>query len=82
MATPKVLILRAPGTNCDQETAYAFELAGARTELVHINELVFEKKSLSDYQIMCVPGGFTYGDDISAGKILANEIKSRSGFYH
>ena len=79
MATPKVLILRAPGTNCDQETAYAFQLAGAETELIHINELVFGKKSLMDYQILCIPGGFTYGDDISAGKILANEIRLNIG---
>ncbi len=79
MAIPKVLILRAPGTNCDEETAYAFELAGAESDLVHINELVLGRKALFDYQILCIPGGFTYGDDISAGRVLANEIRLKIG---
>ncbi|MEO0143196.1 MAG: phosphoribosylformylglycinamidine synthase I [candidate division WOR-3 bacterium] len=69
----KVLILRAAGTNCDVETAYAFEVAGAIAERCYIDEV--KKKNLLDYQILVLPGGFTYGDDISAGKILANEIK-------
>jgi phosphoribosylformylglycinamidine synthase I len=70
---PKVLILRAAGTNCDVETAYAFELAGAESVSVYID--ILEKRSLDDFQIIALCGGFTYGDDISAGKILANEIK-------
>jgi len=70
---PKVLVIRAAGTNCDVETAYAFELAGAVAERVYIDEV--ENKNLSHYHIIALPGGFTYGDDISAGKILANEIK-------
>lgn len=69
----KVLIVRAAGTNCDLETAYAFEIAGAKSERVYIEEL--KNKKLCDYQILVFPGGFTYGDDIGAGKILANEIK-------
>ncbi len=69
----KVLIIRAAGTNCDLETAYAFELAGARPERVYIDAV--RNKNLLDYKILVLPGGFTYGDDISAGKILANEIK-------
>ncbi|MEO0137520.1 MAG: phosphoribosylformylglycinamidine synthase I [candidate division WOR-3 bacterium] len=69
----KVLIVRAAGTNCDLETAYAFEFAGAQPERVYIDEV--KRKDLLDYQILVFPGGFTYGDDISAGKILANEIK-------
>ncbi|NQT72626.1 MAG: phosphoribosylformylglycinamidine synthase I [Chloroflexi bacterium] len=79
MATPKALILRAPGTNCDEETGFAFELAGAQAELVHINELVSGRKALADYQILVIPGGFTYGDDISAGRILANEVRLKIG---
>jgi phosphoribosylformylglycinamidine synthase I len=69
------LILRAPGTNCDSESAFAFELAGAQVDLIHVNELIRRQRLLSDYQIMVMPGGFTYGDDISAGRILANELK-------
>ena len=75
MITPKVLILRTAGTNCDYETQYAFEKAGAKVDVVHINILLTNKKILTEYQILTLPGGFTYGDDISAGKILANQIK-------
>jgi phosphoribosylformylglycinamidine synthase len=79
MTTVKTLIVRAPGTNCDWETAFAFEQAGSAVELVHINQLISREKKLSDYRIMVVPGGFTYGDDISGGKILANEIRLNLG---
>lgn len=75
MPTPRVLILRAPGTNCDHETAYAFEKAGGRPELVHINRLLENPNISSDYQMLCLPGGFSYGDDIAAGRILANQIR-------
>lgn len=75
MAKIKVLILRGPGTNCDVETAFAFELVGAQVDSAHINEVVRRGKFLSGYQILAIPGGFTYGDDISAGKILANEVR-------
>jgi len=75
MAQPKVLIVRAPGTNCDEETAFAFELAGAKAERLHINRLL-EKPALFDrFQILCVPGGFSYGDDVAAGRILGNQIQ-------
>ncbi len=69
----KVMIIRAAGTNCDVETQYAFELAGAAVERVYIDDI--GHKNLLEYQIIALPGGFTYGDDIAAGKILANEIK-------
>jgi len=72
---PKAFIVRAAGTNCDLETEYAFELAGARAERIYIDEV--KKTNILDSQILVFPGGFTYGDDISAGKILANEIKCK-----
>ncbi|MDP2922001.1 MAG: phosphoribosylformylglycinamidine synthase I [Candidatus Omnitrophota bacterium] len=75
MKKPKVIVLRTAGTNCDNETACAFRMAGGDAELVHINELARQEKSLKDFQILAIPGGFTYGDDIASGKILANEIK-------
>lgn len=71
----KVIILRTAGTNCDKETAFAFESAGASVELVHVNRLSEGTKSLDPYHILAIPGGFTYGDDIASGKILANELK-------
>lgn len=72
---PRVMVLRAAGTNCDLETAFAFEYAGAQTELVHINQLVKKEKKLGNFHILAIPGGFTYGDDVASGKILANEFK-------
>jgi phosphoribosylformylglycinamidine synthase subunit PurQ / glutaminase len=74
MAAPKALVLRAPGANCDGETQFAFEQAGAVTERVHINRLREDPKLLHRYQILVVPGGFTYGDDVAAGKILATQM--------
>lgn len=74
---PRVLILRAPGTNCDQETAYAFERAGGLAERVHINRLLESPTQLDAFQILCLPGGFCYGDDIAAGVILASQIRHR-----
>lgn len=75
MPTPRVLVLRAPGTNCDIESAHAFDLAGGKTDLVHINQLLEDPALASQYQILCLPGGFSYGDDISAGRILGNQIR-------
>ncbi len=75
MAKPRVLILRAPGTNCDVETAFAFEKAGAKAERVHVFRLLENPQVCRSYQIFCIPGGFSYGDDIAAGRILANQIR-------
>ena len=75
MPQPRVLILRAPGTNCDRETAFAFERAGAESELMHINRLLENPRLPADFQILCLPGGFSYGDDVAAGRILANQMR-------
>lgn len=72
---PRALIVRTAGTNCDDETAYAFEAAGARSRKAHINTLIAGEENLLDYDIMAIPGGFSYGDDIASGKILANEMR-------
>ncbi len=79
MARVKVLVLRAAGTNCDVETAYAFEQAGAKAELMHINRLRENPFRLDDYQILTIPGGFSYGDDISAGKIFSVQLRHQIG---
>jgi len=71
----KVLVLRTGGTNCDVETAFAFEKAGASCRFMHINSLIAHKRSLERFHILALSGGFTYGDDIASGKILANQIK-------
>jgi phosphoribosylformylglycinamidine synthase len=76
---PRAIVLRAPGTNCDGETVFAFERAGAEVELVHINRLLKQPKLLDSFQILCLPGGFCYGDDIASGRILANQIYHHLG---
>ncbi|HEX5472159.1 MAG TPA: phosphoribosylformylglycinamidine synthase subunit PurQ [Lacipirellulaceae bacterium] len=75
MAQPRILVLRAPGTNCDEETAHAFSLAGGVPERWHVNRLLEEPARVADFQILCIPGGFSYGDDISAGRILGNQLR-------
>jgi phosphoribosylformylglycinamidine synthase I len=74
MPQPRVLVLRAPGANCDAETHFAFEQAGALPERLHVNRLREQPRLLQRFQILCIPGGFTYGDDVAAGKILGNQL--------
>ncbi len=75
MKKVKTIVIRTAGSNCDYETVHAFQSAGSEVDLVHINQIVEHKILLENYQILAIPGGFTYGDDISAGKVLANEFK-------
>ncbi len=79
MAKVRTLITRAPGTNRDGETAFAFQQAGATAYVVHVNQLIHREEQLTDYQIMVIPGGFSYGDDVAAGKVLANELRLKLG---
>src|SRR5947209_1210127 len=79
MADPSVLILRAPGANCDEETQFAFEQAGAKADRVHIRQLRENPSLLRGYEILAIPGGFTYGDDVAAGRILALELSAFLG---
>lgn len=76
MPAPRVIVLRAPGTNCDAETAFAFERAGARPERVHLFRLLEQPHTLRDFQILCIPGGFSYGDDVGAGVIFADRLRA------
>src|SRR3989338_5082256 len=76
MAKPKVIVLAGYGLNCEDETAYAFNLAGAQADIVHINDLINGRKNLKQYQIMAIPGGFSYDDDTGSGKAYANRLKN------
>jgi phosphoribosylformylglycinamidine synthase len=67
-------VLRAAGINCDEEVMHCWRLAGAKPVLVHINRLAENPTILDDVQIVTLPGGFSYGDDIAAGRILAQRI--------
>jgi phosphoribosylformylglycinamidine synthase I len=72
---PRVLVLRAPGSNCDGESAFAFEQAGATAEVVHLGRWLEAPRLADEYQILCIPGGFSYGDDVAAGRIFANQLR-------
>lgn len=74
---PNCLIVRSAGTNCEVELAHAFELAGAAARFVHLNKLVAEPAIIDDAELIGFPGGFSYGDDIAAGRILANRLRQR-----
>ncbi len=74
MMKPRVLILHADGTNRDGEAAQAFELAGAQPQIVHVNQLRTEEKDWRDYQMLAIPGGFSYADALGAGKLLALDL--------
>src|SRR5947207_10502457 len=72
--TPRALVLRAPGINCDRETAQACRLVGFETDLLHINQLLKTPERLLDYHFLVIPGGFSYGDDLGAGTLLATNL--------
>ena len=76
MIKPEVCVLKTDGINCDMEMAYAFETANASAEIVHVNQLRDKTRGLSEFQALAIPGGFSYGDDVASGKILANELTS------
>ena len=76
MAKPNVIVLSGYGLNCEDETKFAFELAGAKADIVHINDLVAERKMLRKYQILAIPGGFSYGDDTGSGKAYASKLQN------
>lgn len=71
----RALVISGYGINCEYETAHCFREAGARAEIVHLRDLLDRKRRIADYQIIAFPGGFSFGDDISSGKVLANKFK-------
>ena len=78
----RVCILRIEGTNCEDESMYAFQRLGAKAEQVHLKQLTGSSvagngaRSLEDYQVLFIPGGFSSGDYVRAGAIFASRIKS------
>ncbi len=71
---PEALVLRAPGTNCDRETALALELAGARPERVHVEALLAGEIELDRFGVLVLPGGFSFGDHLGAGALWAHRL--------
>jgi len=74
MGRPRVIVLRAAGINCEHETQQAWELAGAACSIVHVNRLLEQPGQLAGCAVLTVPGGFSYGDDIAAGRILGRRL--------
>jgi phosphoribosylformylglycinamidine synthase len=75
MKEVKALIVTGFGINCEVELKAAFNLAGARAEIVHLNDIFLGVIKLADYDILGFPGGFSFGDDLGSGKVLANKMK-------
>src|SRR6476620_9589657 len=75
----RALILRAPGINRDEDAAAAVELAGGRAERFHVNRVVEGAVRIADYGLLIIPGGFSYGDHLGAGKLLAVDLIHRWG---
>ncbi len=73
--TVKALIITGFGINCEEEMASAYRFAGAKSVIIHINDILLKSFNIHDFDILNFPGGFSFGDDISSGKILANKIK-------
>ncbi|HSW88531.1 MAG TPA: phosphoribosylformylglycinamidine synthase subunit PurQ [Candidatus Saccharimonadales bacterium] len=73
---PKVLIFSGYGINSEEETKFAFDLAGGESDIVHINDLIEKKEMLHQYNILAFPGGFAYGDDTGAGNAYAQKIRN------
>ncbi|UCE58784.1 MAG: phosphoribosylformylglycinamidine synthase I [Phycisphaerales bacterium] len=74
MSDLPVLVLRTAGINCDEEVVHAWQKAGAKPTLLHVNAVADKPSMLEDFRIVTIPGGFSYGDDIAAGTILAQRI--------
>ena len=74
---PNAVVIRAAGTNCDQEMLRAFRLAGAEAETVHLDRLIEEPGRLDEFDLIGFPGGFSYGDDIASGRIFAMRVRER-----
>ena len=79
ISKPKVIVFSGYGLNCETETKFAFESAGATADIVHINDVIENPKILDTYQILAMPGGFSYGDDTGSGKAYGNKLKSHLG---
>jgi len=76
MSAPAICVLKTDGINCDGEMDFAFENAQAQPDVVHVNQLRSGERRFADYGALVIPGGFSYGDDIASGKVLANELTS------
>nr|ADD93194.1 hypothetical protein [uncultured archaeon MedDCM-OCT-S08-C16] len=75
MTAPKVAVLFGFGINCDHETAAVFNLVGGESERVHVNHFISGQRSLEEFQILAVPGGFSFGDHLGSGRLMGNRMR-------
>lgn len=73
----RALILFAPGTNCEKETHFSLSCSGFYSRILSLSEVLQQPTSILKYDLFVIPGGFSFGDDIKAGKVLALYIKTR-----
>jgi phosphoribosylformylglycinamidine synthase len=79
MSKPRVAVLTGYGINSDAELAHAFELAGGRSERVHLHDAAEGRARLEEYDILALPGGFSFGDHVASGRVFANRLKYKLG---
>lgn len=79
MLIPKVLVLTGEGINCERETAFAFEKAGAKATIQTLNETVKDPENLKNFDILAIPGGFSYGDELGSGQVFSLKLKKHLG---
>jgi phosphoribosylformylglycinamidine synthase I len=77
MSVPKAIILRAAGINCELETQVACRKAGFEADILHVNRFIEHPERVHDYHLFILPGGFSYGDDLGAGRVLGNELRQK-----
>ena len=75
MSAPKVAVLFGFGINCDRETAAVFDLVGGKSERIHVNNFVQGNRVLEDFDILAVPGGFSFGDHLGSGRLMGNRMR-------
>lgn len=73
----KALVLTGYGINCDYELAFSLQKVGAEAKRIHVNELVERPKTLEEYDLLALPGGFSFGDDLGSGRVLGNKLRYR-----
>ena len=71
----RVAVLFGFGINCDRETAAVFDMVGGTSERLHVNNLVQGNRSLEEFDILAVPGGFSFGDHLGSGRLLGNRLR-------
>jgi phosphoribosylformylglycinamidine synthase subunit PurQ / glutaminase len=76
MKKVKALVVAGYGLNCEEDTKYAFDIAGGESDIVHVNDLIENPNRLNEYSILAFPGGFSYGDDTGSGNAFAYKVKN------